>query len=225
MRGAYTEHALSWESNVSCLRNAEYQIQNLLFCLKLLSRCFYTQEFWLCVFHSLSKCFRGKVLFLVRIVKSSILRIYFCGLQPTWRCFYTRVFWLCVVHTLNKRFRGKAMFLVCFLQSSWHRIYFCGLQPACSCFFTQVFWLSVVNSLNKRFRGKVMCLARTAKSSKHRIYFVASSEHVGAFTREHSGCALCIHWTSAFLGKHCDLFVQRKVPNTESFFFWHSARR
>ena len=49
VRGAYTEHALSWESNVSCLRNAEYQIQNLLNCLRLLSRCFYAQAFWLCV--------------------------------------------------------------------------------------------------------------------------------------------------------------------------------
>ena len=34
----------------------------------------------------------------------------------------------------------------------------------------------------------------------------------------HSGSAWCIHWTSAFVDKQCDLLVKRKVPWSDSLF-------
>ena len=79
-----------------------------------------------------------------------------------------------------------------------------GFQQTRRCFYTRVFWLCAVHTLKKRFRGKAMfplVNLRTAKSPKHRDYFLAFSQHVGAFTQWHSGCALSIHWKSVFFWK------------------------
>ena len=77
MRGPYTEQALFWKSNVSCLYSIKFQAKNLLFALQFTCRCFYTRAFWLCVVHTMNKRFGGKVLFLVCKAKSSKHKIYF----------------------------------------------------------------------------------------------------------------------------------------------------
>ena len=84
-----------------------------------------------------------------------------------------------------------------------------GFQPKCRSFYTRAFWLCMVHTLNKRFRGKVMFLVCIAKSSKRRICFLVFRFHLGAFTREHSGCAWSTHWTSAFVWNLSFLFAQR----------------
>ena len=67
-----------------------------------------------------------------------------------------------------------------------------------------------------RWHRKTSWAECKTQSSRLRNYFVGFSQHESFVKDEHSGCAWSMHWTSAFVGKRCDLFVQHKITITES---------
>ena len=70
-----------------------------------------------------------------------------------------------------------------------------------------------------------MFLACTAQSAKHRIYFLAFSSFVSPFTRELSGSAWCIHWTSAFEFSNASCLDSAKIKTQNLLFVFYPSCR